>query len=233
MHDPMTHVFDLRIFSWDILTIWHRDPEKDGSDDSCGWCRPKLTAAQKERLKGCAWAEASEPWFFALKAKTRSDARGEQILRSIIAMVNSVLKFGWTWDRICLLANRLYNNHHDNFRSSLCHLPGYHTNFNEDRESEREDCAYHTFASIASCMMMEDRPWWKHPRWHFWHWRLQFRPWQNLKRRWWDKCCICGKRGFSEPAIGNWDGDKIWHQSCNAKTGPSPNEVLDHSHPER
>lgn len=30
------------------ITIWHHDPCKDGTDDSCGWSKPKLT---KRELK--------------------------------------------------------------------------------------------------------------------------------------------------------------------------------------
>lgn len=45
MHDPMTVAFDIPSYKarqrWPwlpyLLTIWHVDPERDGSDDSCGW----------------------------------------------------------------------------------------------------------------------------------------------------------------------------------------------------
>lgn len=50
MHDPMTVAFDFYLpkfwkrkrnkrwhdWFW-ILTIWHKDPESDGTDDSCRW----------------------------------------------------------------------------------------------------------------------------------------------------------------------------------------------------
>ncbi len=29
-----------------------------------------------------------------------------------------------------------------------------------------------------------------------------------------DKCCVCGKRGFKNSAIGSWSGDQIWHSEC-------------------
>lgn len=38
MFDPDTVAF--RFLG---ITIWHHDPCKDGTDDSCGWSRPKLT----------------------------------------------------------------------------------------------------------------------------------------------------------------------------------------------
>lgn len=45
MYDPWTVAFSLYPF----LTIWHKDPEKDGTDDSCDWfdCKPKLTVLEK------------------------------------------------------------------------------------------------------------------------------------------------------------------------------------------
>jgi hypothetical protein len=54
MHDPMTVAFDIGIprfwrrkkpyrGSIDLITIWHVDPEKDGSDDSCDWWGRKKT----------------------------------------------------------------------------------------------------------------------------------------------------------------------------------------------
>ena len=59
MHAPDTLAFAVRLplwwrSKWDrptLANIWHRDPESDGSDDSCGWPWPKLT--EPERI----WAE--------------------------------------------------------------------------------------------------------------------------------------------------------------------------------
>lgn len=62
MHDPMTVAHEIKSpFSGKpdkfspkgrrntLVTIWHVDPERDGSDDSCGWAYVKLTKAQRER----------------------------------------------------------------------------------------------------------------------------------------------------------------------------------------
>lgn len=71
-------------------------------------------------------------------------------------------------------------------------------------------------AAIRALMAPPRRSWWRHPRWHVWHWKIQLHPWQDLKRRFWDKCCRCGRRGFrpGESAIGTWSGDQIWHSGC-------------------
>lgn len=64
MHDPCTVAFEIR-YPWkkygnlgrneferkyreSFITIWHVDPERDGSDDSCDWFGRKLTAKEKE-----------------------------------------------------------------------------------------------------------------------------------------------------------------------------------------
>ena len=63
MHDPMTVAFEIR-YPWrayknprndwertyrsSAITIWHVDPEKDGSDDSCDWFGRNLTNQEIE-----------------------------------------------------------------------------------------------------------------------------------------------------------------------------------------
>jgi hypothetical protein len=68
---------------------------------------------------------------------------------------------------------------------------------------------------IYSDILRKERKWYQHPRWHIHHWSIQFHPLQKLKRRWWDKCSICGKRGFKGSAMSDWYGTKLWHQGCN------------------
>jgi hypothetical protein len=57
MHDPMTQAFEIRQFwrrpnQWGfkppLVTIWHVDPERDGSDDSCDWWGRRLTEREEE-----------------------------------------------------------------------------------------------------------------------------------------------------------------------------------------
>jgi hypothetical protein len=64
MHDPMTVAFEI-CYPWKkygkrgrnkfeqnyrapFITIWHVDPEKDGSDDSCDWHHRRLTKRETE-----------------------------------------------------------------------------------------------------------------------------------------------------------------------------------------
>lgn len=199
-----------------------------GSDDSCGWFMRSRHCDQK------------------ILAKIASDFAYEWHRKFPYE------RFGWFMEdgtpnysahAIVLAMFRIAANHHyghwskaakkflndnifdilffaENSCDSLC------TSINQmhgSRDGNKEEQAMEFAQSVYSWLCRAERPWYRHPRWHFWHWCIQIHAWQRLKRRWWDKCSICGKRGFSDndPAMGNWDGDKIWHESC----GGSPNVV--------
>lgn len=223
MHDPSIVAFDIRWPKWmsrseygdQLLTVWHRDPETDGSDDSCGFSFPRLTKGQRERLKSIAWAEAHNPWLQSLRARENLDpVQCECLMRGAVELVSRVLGLRLPWDDVCRWAVRLTQNPLDNFRGSLCHLPGYHTNFERDTPERREESAYGLFCGIAAHLLRERRAWYKHPRWHFWHWRFQFHPLQRFKRWLFDRCCVCGGRFKNESPVSEWGGGKLWHMGC-------------------
>lgn len=233
MHDPMTVAHEIK---WPIsfrknsisgdkyynplITIWHVDPEKDGTDDSCGWfirqrhvpkdLVEKVTKEFEFQFKHDYWFnEAGYPKFSTM---------------SICLQMYSHA----AWNVFMWLAGNKPTNkarrRYDKFmRKYLFHILHFAENpvdslynsinliYGEDKKEER----IRNFVSIVlSDIIRKIRPWYKHPRWHIHHWKIQFHPWQNLKRRYWDKCCICGKRGFKSSAIGDWNGTKRWHQEC-------------------
>ncbi len=104
-------------------------------------------------------------------------------MRSAIVSVAFVLEIRMTWDEVCYLACRLYHSPMDNFHGGLCFLPGYHSNFPEDRREDRQDHAYGLFSGIARHILRDRRPWWRHPRWHVWHWRVRLDVLHRLKRK--------------------------------------------------
>lgn len=69
------------------------------------------------------------------------------------------------------------------------------------------------------------RPWYRHPRWHIWHWELQIHPVQDFKRWAFSRCAKCHKRfpwGYSVIS-GSWEGTgprwfysekNVFHQGC-------------------
>lgn len=217
MHDPLTVAHEIR-WPWknkhgyrnSILTIWHKDPEKDGTDDSCGYSRPKLTKEDREYIQ-----EVAKDQFYQLYARKEAIREGkdyayicynQDIYGAIYWLWRHFSKGKTRWQYGKFLSNeelqyvyQLATNPVDNFQS-------YKNNNLEEFE---------LFVSLVfKAYKSFKRPWYKHPRWHIHHWRIQFRPWQNLRRRYWDKCCICGKRGFKSSPIGDWSGKRMWHQEC-------------------
>lgn len=219
MHDPCTQVFNIE----NILTIWHKDPEKDGTDDSCGWFMRSRHCNQK-KLDQIAKAFAFE-WSHGIPVGWFAD-NGEpnyspQAITIGMFQIAANIHFGH-WSPRCqrFLRDhafeilRLAENSCDSLYTFIVQPYG------RDPRATIESRAREAAQIVYSWICREDRPWWKHPKWHFWHWQLQFHPWQRLKRRWWDKCCVCGKRGFKGAAIGNWEGDRMWHQECDAALRP-------------
>ncbi len=165
MHDPMTVAWELRLLlPWrepkhyrnregalmprrfiggvrrfvrlPLLTIWHVDPERDGSDDSCSVSK-RLSSLQRQMLVHAGGDEARRPWFLRERAREPSSpADAECLLRGALWHVASITRLNrWslfhrriTFAQCTQLANELIHNSVDNVRSSLCLLPGWHTN---------------------------------------------------------------------------------------------------------
>lgn len=234
MHSPETVAFEIRspfkteksfLFpeGWrkPIITIWHIDPERRGSDDSCGWfLRPHH--GDKAVL-----AEIQKEFEFNLKHNYWFDKNGKQIFSTIGTLVEmyrhaTYIYFGGNKRKQKKfmrkhLADIIFfaENPVDCIGDTITNKFGFS---GKEGISERMGLAGIIYADI----MRKDRPWYKHPRWHFWHWSFQFHPWQDLKRRYWDKCSGCGKRGFKAAAIGEWSGNRRWHKECYKPAYPSP-----------
>lgn len=122
--------------------------------------------------------------------------------------------YGWRGsDR--LMRRRLYDilsfaeNSLDSMRPFVEQLYGPST----DTRTER----IHEAASIIyGCLLRWERPWYRHPRWHIWHWQLQVHPLMHLKRWLFSRCAGCGRR-FSYgyvPLSTSWDGSgPLWFRS--------------------
>lgn len=163
MHNPSTVAFEIRSpfrrkpdkffpkgYRPSLVTIWHVDPERDGSDDSCGWF-----------IRGRHLSQADRD-----------------------------------------LAKNLITNEYDNIKSWFTGC--------DDREKISQVLG--TFA----CLRRRDRPWWRHPKWHFWHWRFQVHPWQTFRRWAFSRCEGCGKHfpwGYS-PISFQWEKPRTrWFRS--------------------
>jgi len=69
------------------------------------------------------------------------------------------------------------------------------------------------------------RPWYRHPRWHFWHWQIQIPVMQSVKRWLFSRCCKCKRRFPFGSSVGTdqWDGPGprwfrgergVYHMDC-------------------
>lgn len=207
-----------------FISIWHKDPEKDGSDDSCGWSYPKLTNRQKDALWNAAWGEGQNPHFLCVEGKEWEGTYTEAVslYSGLVLLVARVLRIEITSDKVHNSA--IATIHHVDCVPAtglFCFLPGYHTNSQKDSPEDRQEHFYGILCGVARELLRSNRPWWKHPRWHFWHWRFQIHPWQSFKRAFIDRCYKCG-RGFKwgESCISDWHGTKIWHNHCDDSAKP-------------
>lgn len=238
MHDPNTVAFVIP-YGWKnekfkngskwrywkpLFTIWHRDPERRGNDDSCGWFTPPFNETQREICKILAQDEARDPWFMKTDQERNDDpVLCETLVRGAFHLVSRCLRnrgycrLAATDSECARWSIGLVHNSSDNFRSSLCFRSGYHSNWYKDgvpntEEQDRyfrEQQAMSFFAAIMGKMLRERRPWFRHPRWHVWHWRVQFHLAQTFKRWAFSRCCKCGKR-FS---WGYCPGTNSWNSS--------------------
>lgn len=172
MHDPMTIAHEIKSpfrgkpskfwpkgYRNSLVTIWHVDPERDGTDDSCGWFMRQRHLSAADRT----------------------------------------------------LAENLITNEFNNIK-------GWFTGTDDE---EKINQVLGTFA----CLRRRERPWWKHPRWHFWHWRFQVHPWQAFRRWVFSRCAACGARfpyGYS-PTSFQWESKRprwfrgeegVYHSEC-------------------
>lgn len=217
-----------------FITIWHVDPERDGSDDSCGYSYIRLSKRQKNRLKNAAWHEGQNPHFLCCTAKewdgTISEA--EALYRGMVLLVCRVLKLNITFDQACKYASEACHIMDiGKTGGTFCFLPGYHTNSKTDSKEDRQEHFFGIMCGVARNILTDRRPWWKHPKWHFWHWKIQCDPLIDFKRWAFSRCSKCGK-GFAwgySPVTNNWNGTgPLWfrsekytfHSDCNSPTDP-------------
>lgn len=207
-----------------FITIWHVDPERDAhkhgtrGDDTCGWFHPPTTPENRARVR-----KLGEDEYSTIFGRQAAEAEGKdyayicfepspydaiywawRAIKREFGRARGPWKFGEgrvltraELDEIYMLAS----NPIDNLRVSV-------------REVKDAKSCGRFFLTVYRCFVRHHRPWWRHPRWHFWHWKLQIHPWQQFKRWAFDRCADCGK-GFSW-GYSPWGyGDKrSFHTEC-------------------
>jgi len=245
MHDPMTVAHEIYLgakkrkngsYRNPLITIWHVDPEKDGTDDSCGWFK-RARHGDKEMLK-----KIKSSIEFDFDRTYISESNGTMYLTGYFTPITGVPVMSVHGIALCMFSKAAWeyfkydrNKHKKWMSENLFDILHFAENPTDSLYSEitgmfrkgtgenwnREEALDHYSQIIYGWILRSTTKWYNHPRWHIHHWKIQFHPIQRLKRRYWDKCCICGKRGFKSSAIGDWDGTKIWHQHCD-RSYPKP-----------
>ena len=222
-----------------FITIWHKDPETDGTDDSCGWfmrarhgddkTRAEIRKALDSNFDSTFVSDNAVyiTGYFSPDGTPNMSTSGitiQMFYRAAFVYFKHDRKKTKKW-----MQNNLFEiiNFAENPVDSLYSEITGQFRIGCGEKWNREKALDHYVSVIYGWLLRETRPWYKHPRWHIHHWSIQIHPLRNLKRRYWDKCCKCGKRGFKGAAMGNWNGDKIWHEACDnsAKSTNNPTEL--------
>jgi hypothetical protein len=254
MHDPCTVAFEIRRpwprstsllkdgTKWryfpSIITIWHVDPETDAhkrgcrADDSCGWSTVPTTPEERERIRNMGEGEWS-----CLFGKRAATAEGKDYAYVCYEPTTYDAVY-WAWRRIKRETarrrpiwkygrERRYLSPAELERIySLASNPVDNLQMTVAGVKNAEDCGAF-FLTVYRCYLRFNRPWWKHPRWHVWHWRIQFHPWQTLRRWLFTRCAHCGKRFAygGSPISHSWHSPKpgwfksevgLFHDECSA-----------------
>lgn len=144
-----------------LVTIWHVDPETDGTDDSCDWFHRDLSEAERRAARD-------------------------------------------------LITNDLDN------------LNGF---FGPSDPDDKDLIMLAQWRVARS--FYRPRPWYRHPRWHVRHWKIQVHFTQKLKRYLFSRCAGCGQRfPWGYAPIGPWHGggprwfrseESVYHHGCDRR----------------
>lgn len=245
MHDPSTVAHEIKSpfrcppdklfpegYRRTLVTIWHEDPETDGSDDSCGWfirarhLDPALrTRVRRDFRFNWTW---SGGWFDEQQRPKFSSAA----ITLLMVQRAAYEYFEGSWSKV----ERFLRKHAaailifgENGHDSMHDIIVNRWKSTASVEARADECADIVLAWVAR----QDRPWWRHPRWHVHHWRVQVHWVQNFKRWAFSRCAACGKRfrwGYA-PVSHMWDGGgprwfrsepEVYHGQCSRYVPKQP-----------
>lgn len=217
MFDPCTVAFEIKSLfkqkpskmwpkgyrnTW--VTIWHKDPCTDGSDDSCGWSYPKPPEwLIKKIAKELKYEIERDPGFLFSQREREGWPVWFMLWMNRASFFHRRRGFS-----PAELAEAFYN----------CSFPGSREHRQHMDEPDRQAWI------IARCYMDVIRPWYRHPKYHFWHWEFQIHLLQAFKRWAFSRCAHCQK-GFKwgyTPVSHNWSGNGatwfgesgVYHSEC-------------------
>lgn len=155
MHAPETLIYGCRFFD-----LWHIDPETDGSDDSCGYTYPRLSAAEREQVRKLADCEFD---FMFGEFDPLMRASCYEVLYAVWRRI------AWDFDKRRKLSLVDLNEIGDLATNPTDNLRRYAHECRYDRETNRL-----LWLCALRCYRRVHRRWYQRPRWHVNHWQLKF-----------------------------------------------------------
>ncbi len=212
MHDPMTQVWASK---HNRIVIWHIDPDHKGDDDSCGWFMrsrhgdPAVLEKIKERFE-FSWDRTYEHGGQRKLNGYFDPVTGDpQFSAGAIALELFFLAALVVFKRRTRAVRFMRKGTFDILHFAENPIDSLHPMLTCQYGREKRQDRIEYFAScIYGWILREQRPWYRHPRWHIWHWQIQLMPVLNLKRWLWSRCERCGGRfRYGEnPTTYQWDG---------------------------
>lgn len=242
MYDPCAVAHEIRLwktkrspYGIPFITIWHHDPEKrtlgTRRDDSCGWSSPPYTEKEQEIIK-----KLSKDQYDQIFAKKIAYEKGASYA-SICVNQDCLGAIYWMWRAMKNKFNKKVawqygvglSNKEFQYVYQLAYNPVDNFQWHMKGIMEPGEKGYKNFEEfvflVFRCFRSYYRPWYKHPRWHIHHWRIQFHPWQQFKRKFIERCDKCHKKFKGGSVYSDWDGTRKWCEKCEIsshKNTPSP-----------
>lgn len=198
------------------MDIWHVDPCTDGSDDSCGWSRQKVTKEQYDKLKSMISLDLCY-----IKQQQLSHLTDINLVTTAWNGVVSALDKRRHWEtkpyEQFYEMHMLANNIGDGFVGIAERMRKY--------PNEMDDIYTSLVFACARNYLTLKRKWWQTPKWHVHHYKINIMPLRKLRRFLFDRCKICNGRFHwgESPTTDSWDARKfswwksdpdVYHSSC-------------------
>lgn len=192
MHDPKSVAHEIKLpfknkhgYRKSLVTIWHVDPETDGTDDSCGWFGRSRHLSKPLRDK------VHKEFLFHYQHNYWFDTCGNPVFTvpgTVLNMFRSAahIYFNSNHDKV----DKWMNKHlaelllfSENYMDSL------HPTITRKYGGAIDETFMRQIADTVLCYIVRrERKWYNHPRWHINHWEIQIH-WPRVFTRAKDQPC--------------------------------------------